>query len=319
MQLKVIEHKKIYYIISSIVIGLGVLFMVINMARGQGAFSKDIQFTGGSLIQVDVKQSFSKDIKDEVQEIAEEVTGHSKISITSAGTTGVIITMPQTATDVRTKLFETLKEKYNLEDADLLADEDVSASISKDIKTGAVKAVAIGSILILIYISLRFKDYRFGASAVVALLHDVLIMLVTYAIFRIPLNNSFIAAILTIVGYSINDTVIIFDRIRENKVKRGFKLHDAATVELIDDSINQTVGRSISTSFTTIVMVVLLCILGTESVREFAFPLIVGIAAGAYSSIFIASPVLYDLTQRHAKKHENTNKVSKKKTSKKKV
>ncbi|MBP3888658.1 MAG: protein translocase subunit SecF [Cellulosilyticum sp.] len=311
--MKVIENRKKYYALSCVVIGLGVLFMVINMFRGQGAFSKDIQFTGGSLIQVDVKQNFSNDIKDDIQKIATEVTGHTNISITSAGDTGVIITMPQTDTDVRTKLFETIKEKYNLEDTDLAKDVDVSASISKEIKSGAIKAVIVGAILILIYITFRFKDYRFGTSAVVALLHDVMIMLAAYAIFRVPLNNSFIAAMLTIVGYSINDTIVVFDRIRENKVKKGLKDHDGAPIELVDDSVNQTVGRSISTSVTTLIMVVLLFILGTESVKEFAFPLIIGVLAGTYSSIFIASPLWYDLTHFGAKKSTRAKKVNKKK------
>ena len=313
MQIKVIENKKKYYALSCIVIGLGLLFMVINMVRGQGAFSKDIQFTGGSLIQVNVNQSFSNDLRDQIESITTEVTGHDNINITSSGETGVIITMPQTATDIRAKLFDQIKEKYNLQDSDLLADEDVSASISKDIQAGAIKAVVAGTILILIYISFRFKDYRFGASAVAALVHDVLVMLAVYAIFRVPLNNSFIAAMLTIVGYSINDTIVVFDRIRENKVRRGLKENELASIELVDDSVNQTVGRSVSTSFTTIIMVILLFILGTDSVREFAFPLIIGILSGTYSSIFIASPLWYDLTSHSVKKNQAQAKTGKKK------
>lgn len=316
MQIKVIENRKIYYALSSIVIGLGILFMVINAVRGQGAFSKDIQFTGGSLIQVDLKQNFSNDLKDEVEALAKKTTGHSNISITSSGTTGMIITMPRTKTEVREKLFDELKSKYSLEDSDLLSDKDVSPTISKEIKTGAVKAVVVGTILILIYISFRFKDYRFGMSAVAALVHDVLVMLAVYAIFRVPLNNSFIAAMLTIVGYSINDTIVVFDRIRENRVKKGIKDHQVTPFALVDDSINQTIGRSVSTSFTTIVMVVLLFILGTNSVKEFAFPLIIGIASGTYSSIFVASPLWYDLTRRHVRKLETQVSKPKAKSSK---
>lgn len=316
MQIKVIENRKIYYALSSIVIGLGILFMVINAVRGQGAFSKDIQFTGGSLIQVDLKQNFSNDLKDEVEALAKKTTGHSNISITSSGTTGMIITMPRTKTEVREKLFDELKSKYSLEDSDLLSDKDVSPTISKEIKTGAVKAVVVGTILILIYISFRFKDYRFGMSAVAALVHDVLVMLAVYAIFRVPLNNSFIAAMLTIVGYSINDTIVVFDRIRENRVKKGIKDHQVTPFALVDDSINQTIGRSVSTSFTTIVMVVLLFILGTNSVKEFAFPLIIGVASGTYSSIFVASPLWYDLTRRHVRKLETQVSKPKAKSSK---
>ena len=192
----------------------------------------------------------------------------------------------------------------------------MSPTISKEIKTGAVKAVVVGTILILIYISFRFKDYRFGMSAVAALVHDVLVMLAVYAIFRVPLNNSFIAAMLTIVGYSINDTIVVFDRIRENRVKKGIKDHQVTPFALVDDSINQTIGRSVSTSFTTIVMVVLLFILGTNSVKEFAFPLIIGVASGTYSSIFVASPLWYDLTRRHVRKLETQVSKPKAKSSK---
>jgi preprotein translocase SecF subunit len=135
-------------------------------------------------------------------------------------------------------------------------------------------------------------------SAIIALAHDVLVMLAVYAVFRVPLNNSFIAAMLTIVGYSINDTIIIFDRIRENKGK----MHSDDS-HIIDESINQTLGRSINTSLTTLIMIVLLYVLGVEAVKEFAFPLIIGIASGTYSSIFIASPLWYEL--RKLKKNPN--------------
>lgn len=310
--MKVIESRKKYYVISLCVIVLGLLFMIVNGVRGNGAFNQDIEFTGGSLIQVNVNQPFSNELKDEIEGIVKEVTENENIRITSAGTTEVIITMPRTETEIREKLFDTIKEKYSLEDKDLLKDNDFSATISNDIKTGALKAILVGMTLILIYISFRFKDYKFGMSAIAALIHDVFVMLAVYAIFRVPLNNSFIAAMLTIVGYSINDTIIVFDRIRENKVKRGIKEHEASSMDLVDVSISQTVGRSISTSFTTIVMVLLLFILGTDSVKEFAFPLIIGIAAGTYSSIFIASPIWYDLTHFYAKKNPKQKRKLKK-------
>lgn len=300
--MKVIESRKKYYAVSICVIVLGLLFMIINGVNGKGAFNQDIEFTGGSRLQVDVKQAFSNTLKSEIEVIAKEVTGNENIRVTSSGTTSVIISMPHTSTDARQSLFTALKEKYNLTETDLQYDTDFSPTISQDIKIGAVKAVLVGTILILIYISFRFKDYKFGMSAVIALLHDVCVMLAVYAIFRVPLNNSFIAAILTIVGYSINDTIIVFDRIRENKVKRGLKEHQVVPLDLVDNSISQTIGRSVSTSFTTIVIVVLLFFIGTSTVKEFAFPLIIGVAAGTYSSIFIASPIWYDLTHKHAKK-----------------
>lgn len=304
--MKVIESRKKYYIVSICVIVLGLLSMIINGVRGNGAFNQGIEFTGGSLIQVDLKQPFSNTIKDDIESIVKEVTANKDVRITSAGSTGIIISMPRTQTEVRQELFTALKEKYNLTDADLEKEDDFSPSISGEIKSGAIKAVMVGMVLILLYITFRFKDYKFGMSAVVALFHDVCVMLAVYAIFRVPLNNSFIAAVLTIVGYSINDTIIVFDRIRENKGKRGIKEHQASPIDLVDESVSQTIGRSISTSFTTILIVVLLFLLGTDSVKEFAFPLMIGIASGTYSSIFIASTVWYDLTHIHEKKHLNT-------------
>lgn len=311
--MKVIESRKKYYALSIGVILIGLLFMIINQVSGKGAFNQDVEFTGGYLIETDIKKPFTNEIKDEIQKIAEDKTKQKNVRVISSGTTGVVISMPHTEAKLREDLITALMEKYQITNKDIKQD-NFSPTISQDIKTGAVQAVVVGTILILIYITIRFKDYKFGMSAVLALIHDVLVMLTVYAIFRVPLNNSFIAAMLTIVGYSINDTIVVFDRIRENKVKKGIKQNQAASVDLVDGSINQTIGRSVSTSITTIVMVFLLFILGTESVKEFAFPLMIGVAAGTYSSIFIASPVWYDLTHRHAKAEKNKKEKNKKET-----
>ena len=309
--MKVIQNRKKYYAISIIVILIGLVFMVMNAVRGQGAFNQDIEFTGGSLIQVNMERPFNNELRSELLAITEEVTGDTGARITSAGDTGVLITMTREDASTRKELFEAIKEKYDLKDDIALRDEDFSPTISKDIKVGAIKAVVVGIALILVYVSFRFKDYRFGTSAVIALAHDVLVMLSVYAIFRIPLNNSFIAAMLTIVGYSINDTIVIFDRIRENKEKVGLKDHAAANEELVDSSINQTIGRSIATSLTTVVMVILLFALGTDSVKDFAFPLIIGILAGTYSSIFVASPIWYEFTHRKGNKVKQAKQIKK--------
>lgn len=300
--MKFVENRKKFYAVSIVVIVIGLLTMCINGVRGVGAFNQGIEFTGGSLIQVDMGQPLTNELKNELSVLATEITENEDARITSAGDTGVIIKMSRTEEDKRTALFEAIKEEYGLESNALLEDKDFSASISSDIKWGAIKAVVVGTILILIYITFRFKDYKFGMSAVIALIHDVLVMLAVYALFRIPLNNSFIAAMLTIVGYSINDTIIVFDRIRENKERKGIKEHEPVQAELVDDSINMTMGRSINTSLTTLVMVILLFILGTDSVKEFAFPIIVGVIAGTYSSVFIASPLWYEFT--HLKNSE---------------
>lgn len=295
--MKFIENRKKFYALSLIVIIIGLLTMGINGTRGKGFFEKDIEFTGGSYIQFDLERPLTNELKTELASITTEVTGDANPRITTADQTGVIITMQRTENAKRIELYNTIKDKYNLTADIPLAHEDFSATISDEIKWGAIKAVVVGVILILIYITFRFKDYKFGVSAVMALVHDVLIMLTVYAVFRIPLNNSFIAAMLTIVGYSINDTIIVFDRIRENKVRKGYKEHQAVPAEVVNSSINQTLSRSICTSITTLVMVVLLYFLGTDSVKEFALPLIVGVAAGTYSSIFVASPLWFDLSR----------------------
>ena len=186
----------------------------------------------------------------------------------------------------RLEVFNKYKEKYSLADTDLVQSGYIGASIGKEIQSKAVISVLIASMFMLIYISFRFR-YTFGVSAIVALLHDVFIVLAVYALFKVPVNSPFVAAILTVVGYSINDTIVVFDRIRENK-----KLHTKMdNVKLANISIGQTVSRSINTSLTTLLSILMLYILGVDSIKEFTFPLLVGILSGTYSSIFIASPL----------------------------
>ena len=170
--MKVIENRKKYYAFSILVILIGLVFMGMNAVRGQGAFNQDIEFTGGSLIQVDMERPFDNELRSELLAITEEVTGHTGARITSAGDTGVLITMTREDASTRKKLFEAVKEKYSLKDDIALRDEDFSPTISKDIKVGAIKAIVVGIALILLYVTFRFKDYRFGTSAVVALAHD---------------------------------------------------------------------------------------------------------------------------------------------------
>ena len=163
-------------------------------------------------------------------------------------------------------------------------------SVGDMLKKNAVKAVLIASVGMLIYISLRF-EWKFGLSAIIAVLHDVFVLIAFYGVFHMPINNPFIAAVLTIVGYSIMDTIVIFDRVRENlNIMKRSKLE-----ELIDHSINQTLGRSLMTSVATVVAIIPLCIMGGDIIRDFTLPLIIGIVAGTCSSIFIASPIYYQL------------------------
>ena len=174
---------------------------------------------------------------------------------------------------------------------------DISGTVSGEMQQAAIKATLIAAVAMLIYISIRFKDFRAGGSAIFALIHDMLVVLAAYAIFRIPVNNAFIAVLLTILGYSVNSTIVIFDRIRENK--DNFKPNQMA--ERIDKSIGQTLARSINTSLTTLFTIGAIYFLGVPSIKEFALPMMVGIIAGAYSSICISGSIWYTLLPKTEK------------------
>ncbi|MGL4363532.1 MAG: protein translocase subunit SecF [Cellulosilyticaceae bacterium] len=298
--MNIIKNRKKYYILSLVLIVVGMLAMPFFGMQGQGILNYHVEFKGGSVMQIDMGKDV--DVETEIMPIIDTMIKDSGARIQKvANSNEIIITTKPIEDTERAALFDKLKETYELEDQALLKDEFVSPTISGEFKAKAIGAVGIGAILMLIYITIRFKDFKFGASAVIALLHNVLIMLGVYALFRIPINNSFIAAMLTIVGYSINDTIIIFDRIRENKGKmRG------TDEEVINASVKQTITRSINTSITTVVMVLLLLIIGTDSVKEFAFPLAIGILAGTYSSIFIASPLWYEMRKFQRNSKEKT-------------
>jgi preprotein translocase subunit SecF len=187
----------------------------------------------------------------------------------------------------RKEIFDKFRDKYDLDHEDLLSIQKVGPAIGEQLKKQAVISLAAAAVGMLIYITYRF-EFKFGIAATAALLHDVLIVLAVYAIMQIPINTSFIAAMLTIVGYSINATIVIFDRIREN---RGFMKKGTSLVDLVNLSIKQTMARSINTSLTTLFTIGMIYILGVSAIKEFALPLIVGILAGTYSSVLIAGPL----------------------------
>lgn len=190
-----------------------------------------------------------------------------------------------------------MEEKFGV-DKTLITNENISATVSNEMKSSAIKAVLIAAVFMLLYIWFRFKDIRLASASVLALMHDVLVVLACYAIFRWSVGNTFIACMLTIVGYSINATIVIFDRIRENlKAMKKEPLE-----KIVNVSISQTLSRSINTSLTTVIMVIVLFILGVTSIREFALPLIVGITAGTYSSVCLASAFWYVFTTKFGKK-----------------
>ncbi len=296
-----IKHRKIFYIVSVTIIVVGLLWSVIfGMNYG-------IDFTGGTTFQIELGKQVA--IED-VEKTLEEYELDPQIIYAGEGNTQVIIkTIESLDNSQRNEIIATLEDAYGITDESILASEQFGPSVGDELKLNALKAVIIASIGMLIYIIFRFKSWKYGISAVAGVVHDVLIVIAFYAIFGFTINNPFIAAILTLVGYSINDTIVIFDRIRENKT-----INPRESSEInIDKSINQTLNRTIMTSLTTLVVMVPLCIMVSSSIREFIIPLMVGVIVGCCSSIFICSPLYYDLCKKDegSKYLKNTAKKSK--------
>ena len=225
----------------------------------------------------------------------------------------VIRTIESLDSDKRAEVIETINQEFGTTDDDVVAEELFGPSVGKELRNNAILAILIASICMLIYIRFRFSQWKFGGAALLGVVHDVLIVIAFYAIFNVTVNNPFIAGILTVVGYSINDTIVIFDRIRENirYLRKG------NTEEIIDKSITQTLGRSLMTSVTTLIVMVPLLIMAGEAIREFVLPLMVGVIAGAYSSITICSPLYYEFA-RPASVSKYEKEVKKNKKNKKK-
>ena len=278
-----IKHRKVYYIVSVSIIVIGLVFMMI------GGMNYGIDFTGGTNIQVEMgKQVDISEVEDTLKDYDLDPT----IIYAGEGNTQIVIkTIKSLENAERSEIIETLGAKYGVTQDDVLASEQFGPSVGDELKANAVKAVIIAAIGMLIYIIFRFKSWKYGLSAVIGVAHDVLMVIAFYAIFGFTVNNPFIAAILTLVGYSINDTIVIFDRIRENK-----RIYNKENNENnIDRSLNQTLNRTIMTSLTTLVVMVPLCIMVSASIREFIIPLMVGVIVGCMSSIFVCSPLYYDL------------------------
>jgi preprotein translocase SecF subunit len=236
------------------------------------------------MIQVQFNQVI--DLKEVKEAIKDFDLSPDVIAIGTKNNEAMIKTSVSLDNDQRLEVFNTLKSKFDITDETPRESQQFGPTIGAEIRDRAIFAIILASIGMLLYITFRF-EWKFGVAAIIALLHDVLILLSIYAIFRVPVNSAFIAAVLTVVGYSINDTIVVFDRIRDNvkyaKTTNYFKI--------ADDSLKQTVVRSLNTSLTTLLVIGALYFLGVESIKELAFPLLAGVAAGTYSSIFIASPI----------------------------
>lgn len=291
------KHMKVFFAISSILILVGIGGLFVNKSSIGTILKYDLDFSGGTQTQVTFKDKVPSN--SEIEEVFKDATGEVASVSSIQGENAVLVKTNTLNLNKRTKLEKALIDKYGI-DKKKIATESISASVSNEMKSDAVIAVVIATICMLIYIWIRFKDLAFGTSAVIALVHDVLVVLMVYSVCRISVGNTFIACMLTIVGYSINATIVIFDRIRENK-KGKHKIEDIEKV--VNDSISQTFSRSINTSLTTFVMVFFLAIMGVDSVKEFAIPLMVGIVCGCYSSICITGTVWYSFKKIGSKKN----------------
>ena len=302
-----IGKKAVFFTISGIIIAAGLISMGVHSATEGKALNYGLDFMGGTSTTADFGKDMSiEDIENDIVPYVEKVTGDSDVQATKVeGTTQVTIKTRTLSLDERQELEDTLAENCDV-DASTITSQSISSTISGEMRSDALKAVIVSCIFMLLYIWFRFKDIRFAASAILALVHDVLVVITVYALVRISVGSTFIACVLTIVGYSINDTIVIFDRIRENLALKTGKQTAEDLREIANKSLTQTLSRSINTSITTFIMVVMLYILGVASIRDFSLPLMAGLVCGAYSSICIATELWYVM-----KVHLGKNKATK--------
>ena len=291
------KNFKFLSIIAALFVIVGLLGLIL-LPFGVQLFNFDIDFVGGTTMQFDLHTPVTAEITADVASVVQEVSGKPASSVTKAGDSGtqVVIKSLELDSETRDAIFDALAEKYGMQDTDNLKSDYVSASVGSDLRNKAIKASLIAVALILVYITIRF-EFRSGIAAVIALIHDLLVMLSVYVIFRIPFNINFIAAALTILGYSINATIVVFDRVRENRktMKTG------SFPVIVDTSIWDTMSRSINTTVTTLIVMLMLLIFGVSSIRNFALPICVGVLCGCYSSVCISGP-LWNLLSRAGKK-----------------
>ncbi len=303
--------KNVFFAISLAVIIAGFAVMGVNGSKGNGAFAYSLEFSGGTSTNVTMDKEYTlEEIDEQIVPVVEEVTGDKNVQITKVADSNQIIIKTKTLDlDQREALNQAMADDFGVDESTITA-ENISSTVSSEMRQDAVVAVLLATVFMLLYIWFRFKDIRFATSAVAALLHDVLVVAAFYAISRISVGNTFIACMLTIVGYSINATIVIFDRIREEMQLQG-RITDLA--DLVNKSITQTLTRSIYTSLTTFVMIAVLFVMGVSSIREFAAPLMVGVVCGGYSSVCVTGALWYVMKTKIVKKQPVENKKNKKK------
>lgn len=295
-QLPFIGMRKWFLIFTAVCFVLG---LAVILLRG---FAWDTDFIGGTSMQINIGHTLTKQDISEITAITEDIIDKKVSAVQRTGDGGkqVLIKCTEIDTETRDAVFTALQERFSLTDADRLNVSSVGASVSADFRRSGIISVTLAVALMLVYITIRF-DFRSGLAAIVCLTHDLFFMAVAYALLQLPMNTNCIAALLTILGYSINATIIVFDRVRENvKLNPNSSFDDNVNL-----SINQTVTRSINTTITTLLTILMIYILGVQSIQQFILPLIIGIIAGLYSSVCIAGNV-WALLQKVGKKKNST-------------
>lgn len=280
-------HFKLFGIISVVLCLAGLAGIVLSIF-GIPAFNFDFDFVGGVTMEIELGQEVTRDIQDDIAAIYSDAAGVSA-NIAASGNSGTAVTVKtvELSSEKREEIFDLIAEKYGEDKVALLSTDYASAAIGNDLKRSAVIASLLAALFILIYITIRF-ELRSGLAAIICLLHDVLVMLSVFVIFRIPMNMTFIAAALTIIGYSINATIVVFDRVRENRKNLSSNVRFP---DVVDMSVRQSMRRSLGTTVTTLLPILLIIMIGVSSIRIFAIPLTVGILAGGYSSTCLAGPL----------------------------
>jgi SecD/SecF fusion protein len=283
----IVQKRKIWFATSIAILAIGVIFSVVHFARGNGFFNLGVEFSGGTSIVVDIGRTFDN---ANVETIVRDVTGESAPLVQEIeGNFQAMIRTASSDADTLNRLINSLAEYYGLDITEDFTYSVIGPAVGAAMRQSAVMAIAVASLGMLLYISIRFRDWRKGTSAVLAQLHDALVVLCIYAILRIPLNYAFIAVMLTTLGYSINATIIIFDRIRENRVR----MPKAGYESLINTSVTQTLRRTLFSTISSFVAVFMLYVIGVAAIRDFTLPIMVGLLFGAYSSVCLSGSMWY--------------------------
>jgi SecD/SecF fusion protein len=296
-----VKYRWIYLAISLVLILGSFVTMGINSSAGRGAFNYSLEFVGGTTTTVTFNENYSQqEIENQIIPYIVEATGVSTVQQQKVTDSNDVIFKTSSLTLEQREAFAAVMEEQFGVAEDSISAENISATVGSEMRKDAMIAVLIATVCMLIYIWFRFSSFNFAGSAILALVHDVLIVVGFYAVSRISVGNTFIACVLTILGYSINATIVIFDRIRENNRESA----KASLEEIVNESITQTLSRSINTSLTTFVMLLVLYVMGVSSIKEFSLPLMVGVLSGAYSSVCLSGTIWYTFETMKKKKTE---------------